>query len=749
MNSVNPNIKLKMNKSDGQDEFKTPEKRTKEEEGEQTPEMRLSLNRRISFHPLEDVGDLSFLNQITEENRLDFREYTNQVRGKLKVLEEESIEQTLEVNKEVALFYHQLNNTSGILGNLENLLTNFKNELGEISSQVDMLQEKSMTMNISLTNRKNLEKQLHAFLNSIIISPEIVNSVCNDEIDENFIQKVEKVHAILNNLKNPNIPASDAILELVPEIEKLKFKLCSRLRNFLMSKLQILKKPMTNIQIIQQNVLLKYKGFLVFLRTHNQGIYFEITNYYSELMNKLYLFSFKTYISDIHKVHQEIVVKNDSMIVDEELYRNSPAFYQSSVFGMGEREKILENIEADPIISHISLQKKKKHPLEEIFRSENKMLINAIVTEFIFVLEFFDLKMHQCSYIFNAIFKKSVNYFIDNLKSKLNSSYDPTAIILMIIVNEINKELLNKKEIPILDFYFDKVNMVLWPKLLALLDNHVTAIHKVNLKHLKLNSTAVCVCTKRYVDLVSGLYSIAMSRGHEMLIMRLKKLKDALLQLINQYSEKFTSDKNKLIFLLNNIDYIYTNFSCLQIGEFSDLISIEKQYHSWMEIFTHGILQENFRSLLDIVNSLATFSSKPSTTSHSANTPSHKEGQPIEESKSPFKGELETEADWKPTLNYELLNTVNTAHLENVAQDFSIGYRSKLEELNLNILQCFSNPDNAKEIVGRVLKHLMLNYSTFGEIVKYVHPEFYKELVAQHILFDLKGLSVSLSSNHA
>jgi hypothetical protein len=44
------------------------------------------------------------------------------------------------------------------------------------------------------------------------------------------------------------------------------------------------------------------------------------------------------------------------------------------------------------------------YPPEEIFRSQNKIIIEAVSKEFVFILEFFDLKSGQCSYIFNQIF---------------------------------------------------------------------------------------------------------------------------------------------------------------------------------------------------------------------------------------------------------------------------------------------------------------------------------------------------------
>ena len=49
----------------------------------------------------------------------------------------------------------------------------------------------------------------------------------------------------------------------------------------------------------------------------------------------------------------------------------------------------------------IAQSKKLQYPFEEVFRSQNKLIVDAVCKEFVFVLEFFDLKMVQVSTIFN------------------------------------------------------------------------------------------------------------------------------------------------------------------------------------------------------------------------------------------------------------------------------------------------------------------------------------------------------------
>ena len=167
---------------------------------------------------------------------------------------------------------------------------------------------------------------------------ETVELLCNEDVSPYFDTKLKEANNVFRNIDTNRIPVGKAAAELStidiciytyilePEMKKVQIKICTRLRNLLMYQLQILKKPKTNIQIIQQNVLLKYKECLKFLRDNSKSVYVEIINFYSDLMNKLYQGSFKTYLSDIVKIYEEKVTKNDTIVVDESLYMNTKEY---------------------------------------------------------------------------------------------------------------------------------------------------------------------------------------------------------------------------------------------------------------------------------------------------------------------------------------------------------------------------------------------------------------------------------------
>ena len=61
-----------------------------------------------------------------------------------------------QVEKEMYELDHEIEKSDAILGELEGVLLNFKDYLNDIKSEMTQLQERSVKLNTSLTNRKAL-----------------------------------------------------------------------------------------------------------------------------------------------------------------------------------------------------------------------------------------------------------------------------------------------------------------------------------------------------------------------------------------------------------------------------------------------------------------------------------------------------------------------------------------------------------------------------------------------------------------
>lgn len=137
-----------------------------------------------------------------------------------------------------------------------------------------------------------------------------------------------------------------------PELNKLKNKACGRVREFLLDKIGMLKKPMTNIIFVQKNVLLKFKIFTEFLKEHYLEIYVELSKNYAEVMSKIYLTKFKSYVKEIEKLLLADLYKSKDTVLSDNIkeIRSTLNFvgnmsYQQegrSIFYLMKREEVLK-----------------------------------------------------------------------------------------------------------------------------------------------------------------------------------------------------------------------------------------------------------------------------------------------------------------------------------------------------------------------------------------------------------------------
>lgn len=86
---------------------------------------------------------------------------------------------------------------------------------------------------------------------------------------------------------------------------------------------------------------------------------------------------------------------------------------ESNQADVEDRASILESMDKHPIVTAISQSRKSQFHFEEVFRSQNKLIVDAVCKEFVFVLEFFDLKLMQVSTIFNQIFSRVINKYLE------------------------------------------------------------------------------------------------------------------------------------------------------------------------------------------------------------------------------------------------------------------------------------------------------------------------------------------------
>jgi Skp family chaperone for outer membrane proteins len=206
----------------------------------------------------------------------------------------------MSVNKDVAVLYEELGRSNEILDRIEGIVGKFQTKLGKIADDVSKLQDKSKKYTIALNNRRELEKELHEFLDGILLTPQLVRDLIQNEVDLKYIERLEEFSKVLQNVNSVVSSSKDsshskAISDVISEIERLTIQVCHKIRNFMVNRFYTLHKDKTNFQIVQQNSLIRFKALNQFIRDHSQEKYVELTNSYSDYMSKRYYHDLRDY----------------------------------------------------------------------------------------------------------------------------------------------------------------------------------------------------------------------------------------------------------------------------------------------------------------------------------------------------------------------------------------------------------------------------------------------------------------------
>jgi hypothetical protein len=69
---------------------------------------------------------------------------------------------------------------------MEHMLSAFQSDLGNISGEIQSLQEQSMSMSVKLANRKAVQGPLSSFVGSLALSSELIGAILDLEVGEEF-----------------------------------------------------------------------------------------------------------------------------------------------------------------------------------------------------------------------------------------------------------------------------------------------------------------------------------------------------------------------------------------------------------------------------------------------------------------------------------------------------------------------------------------------------------------------------------
>eukprot|EP00696_Hemimastix_kukwesjijk_P019728 gnl/Hemi2/908_TR322_c0_g1_i1.p1 gnl/Hemi2/908_TR322_c0_g1~~gnl/Hemi2/908_TR322_c0_g1_i1.p1 ORF type:complete len:714 (-),score=237.10 gnl/Hemi2/908_TR322_c0_g1_i1:216-2357(-) len=641
----------------------------------------------------------------------DLKKYSKEIEAKLRDAERDSINDYIKESDNLAHLHSQIRECDDILERTETMLGGFQDNLATISSEIRHLQDESLQMTLRLENRKQAEARLGRFITDIALPPDMIKHICEDEVNDSYLEYLLAFDKKVGFVSSAEAAGTEAKRDLEPEIEKLRVRATNRVGEFLLSRIQSLKKPKTNIQILQDNIVHKHKYLYIFLSRHGKDIAEQVRSVYSATMQKLYLDTFKAGVADHQKLQADIATSDDMIGTEEGKPQGGfaamfgmggkPVRNRQPVFAVGSRVKVLSD-SFELIVPGAALLAKQKFPFEALYRCLNMLLIDTVSTEDRFVREFFGQPA-----LLPEIFQRSLEHYLDTLQAYLIGCYDVTACLLLARIIQKQRAPLADR-FPILANYLVTAFDMCSRRFQAVVTMHLQSLQRADAPSLCSSKTPPHphYMSRRFAELTSAF--ILLNQPPDPLVMdaigALYREMDRLIRAMAQQQP----GKLSLVFLINNFDLIITYWHDLRqehnIGlKMDEMESLAASLKTAIKSYVEEELKEKFDRLIAFLN----------------------------------------ESRVKLDASNGDPSSINRDHFEKHRRDFSARWKAGVESIHNSIFSFFTNFKNGQQILQAVLSRLVKYHGRFVDLWKKVFgdnnpPDFPNR---QNVAYEMKRMS--------
>lgn len=559
---------------------------------------------------LSESMDDNFVREVLQ-SKIDLRSYSAQVEEQLKTVVDETVVEYIKESGNISNLYNQINGCDRILERLEGILCTFQADLGNICQEILSLQEESVSLNIRLKNKQAVRGELSQFIDDIIIPDSVITHIiATPASEQQFLDNLIILDQKMIFVSEQSDRDAAAVRDVLEILKNLKLKAISKIREYIMKKIQSCKKAMTNYQILQ-NALLKNKFFYKFLQTHDPETAKEVLNEYMDTMGKVYFSYFKEYVHRLSKrKYEEQPDREDLMGADEHLKSRGSLFAskpslknRATIFTLGDRAAVLSSdLESPLIVPHAAAKMEIHFPPEAIFRSHQFAVLDNACREYIFLNEFFLLSTTQTLDYFNSVMGRTLNFFIKTVEEDFEHSYDSLGLFLCLHIIYRYKLLAHKRAVPALDNYFETlVNNILWPRFEYIFQLHVSSIKDCDPSKLSSVDIRPHFITRRYAEFSAGITSINDTFPDERVSVLLGLLQTEVENFILKMAARLDTPKEQLIFLINNYDMILSILMEKTREETKESESLKQQLNKRIHDFVEELLYPHFGPMISFV----------------------------------------------------------------------------------------------------------------------------------------------------
>lgn len=486
-----------------------------------------------------------------------------------------------------------------ILKTMEDLLFTFQADLGLVSSEIQALQQKSISINTRLENRKALENKLVTTVDALLIPPSLVRKISEGDVDDVWLAYLIQLQKRIEYSQSANGDFAGARRDVQPELERLKVRASEKIRDFFIAKIKTARTPNANVQILQQSTLVKYRALNHFVGRYFSEVAHEIRQTYINTMKWYFQTHFERYMRALDRIQSVVVEKTELIgsadsskkIASNLFVSNKVAIKEkTNIFALSERGDTLKNPESGVIVAHVAEEEGQKYPFEALFRSLNLALIDNVSSEYLFLIEFYE-KFDTATEVFHEIFEPTLKSSLNFTRQYVETSYDAIGILICVRLNSHFALTLQRRKVPALESYTNATMMQLWPRFKIVIENHVESLRRAANRIVAKDSHAHYV-TRQYGEFAASIYMLSEESSDDVIASSMLRLRQEYEAFILSLSLAL-SESTRPIFLINNYDTIVTllqgcekaaaidleRFRELMQGEMTGYVKIALQPH--------------------------------------------------------------------------------------------------------------------------------------------------------------------------
>ncbi|XP_003969289.1 vacuolar protein sorting-associated protein 52 homolog [Takifugu rubripes] len=642
---------------------------------------------------------------------VDLRQYSKQVESELHRIEQASIKDYIKESQNIASLHNQITACDSILERMEGMLSGFQSDLSSISSEIQTLQQQSVSMNVRLKNRQAVRSHLSQLVDELVVPGAMICTILDSPVtDQEFLEQLHELNSKINFAKELSFRETLACSDIQDIVDRLKLKAVSKIREFILQKIYSFRKPMTNYQI-PQNTLLKYRFFYQFLLANERTVAKEIRDEYVDTMSKIYCSYFKSYSSRLLKVQYEDVADKDDLMGVEDTAKkgffSKPSLKsRNTIFTVGQRGAILSpaELEGPILVPHTAQRGDSRYPYETLFRSQHYALLDNGCREFLFLSDFFMVVGNSALDLFNSIMGKTLSMFLKSMSTYVSDCYDSIAVFLCIHIILRFRAITTKRDIPALNKYWEAVLEMLWPRFELILEMNIHSIRNTDPQKLGVLDTRPHYITRRYAEFSSAIVSINQTFPNERTNLLLGQLQVEVENFVLKMAAEFPSRRDQLVFLINNYDMMLSVLMERAADDSKEVEGFQQLLLARTQEFIEEILSSPFGGMIAFV----------------------KEAEALME-----KGHLDR-------LKSE------EARITQLVRGFSATWKQSVEAMSRDVMRSFTNFKNGTSIIQGALTQLIQYYHGFHKILN--QPAF-RSLAVRSELINLHHLMVEVKKH--